>query len=320
MIAISARGKKNRKVRAARAASGRARWRRLCKLGLKNQGTRLVYAGILPHSTFGAALHAPAKADIVTAQLMMGGVGLKKPLGTSCNLVQAVDRPGRAAKFVYIKEAVARWAREVWLLGSAVRPEDALTAKEIVRASEVIQGALDSGEELVNGPLWAIRCAFKELGWAMHGGGSAIRVMTTGEIILLNLTSPREVVRKAWEGWQSGLFGQEFGRLAARRGALGDHGEHEWCQQLVRDLVLTEGFDGRARAIALQLLAGTVPTGSWLNAHGWQTEGLCGCGASDTLAHRLGGCTIREGCPIVGIRSYKDFWALLDTPPCPENP
>ena len=46
--AISVRGKKNRKVRAARAASGRARWRRLCKLGLKNQGTRLVYAGILP--------------------------------------------------------------------------------------------------------------------------------------------------------------------------------------------------------------------------------------------------------------------------------
>ena len=111
--AISARGKKNRKVRAARAASGRARWRRLCKLGLKNQGTRLVYAGILPHSTFGAALHAPAKSDVAAAQLMMGGVGLKRPLGTSCNLVQAVDKPGRAAKFVYIKEAVGRWAREV---------------------------------------------------------------------------------------------------------------------------------------------------------------------------------------------------------------
>ncbi len=44
--AISARGRKTRKVRAARAASGRARWSRLCKLGLKNQGTRLMYAGI----------------------------------------------------------------------------------------------------------------------------------------------------------------------------------------------------------------------------------------------------------------------------------
>ena len=124
---------------------------------------------------------------------------------------------------------------------------------------------------------------------------------------MLNLTSRREVVRKAWEGWQSGLFIQEFNRLAAGRGDLGDHGEHEWCQQLVRDLALTKGFDGRSRAIALQLLAGTVPTGSWLNAHGWQTEGLCGCGAPDTLAHRLGGCTVRVACPIVGIKSYRDF-------------
>ncbi len=126
--AISVRDKENRKVRAARAASARVRWRRLCKLGLKNQGARLVYAGILPHTTFGAALQAPAKSDVASAQIMMGGVGLKKPLGTSCILVQAVDRPGRSAKFVYIKEAVGRWAREVWLLASASRPLDALTA------------------------------------------------------------------------------------------------------------------------------------------------------------------------------------------------
>ena len=87
----------------------------------------------------------------------------------------------------------------------------------------------------------------------------------------------------------------------------------------MRDLALTKGFDGRSRAIALQLLAGTVPTGSWLDAHGWQTEGLSGCGASDTVAHRLGGCSVRGACPIAGIRSYRDFWALLDTPPLPQK-
>ena len=148
-----------------------------------------MYAGILPHTTFGAALHAPAKADVTTAQIMMGGVGLKKPLGASCNLVQAVDRPGRSARFVYIKEAVGRWAREVWLLGSTARPKDALTAKEIVSASEAVQSALDSGVEMINGPLWAITVAFKELGWAMHGGGSSVRVVASGEVIMLNLTS-----------------------------------------------------------------------------------------------------------------------------------
>ena len=163
-------------------------------------------------------MHASAKADVATAQVMMGGVGLKKPLGTSCNLVQAVDRPGRSAKFVYIKEAVWRWAREVWLLGSTSRPMDALTAKEVVTAAEAVQSALDSGVEMVNGPLSASTVAFKELGWAMHGGGSSVRVVVSGEVITLNLTSPQEVVRKAWEGWQSGLFVKEFGRLATRRG------------------------------------------------------------------------------------------------------
>ena len=73
--AISTRGKKNRKVRAARVASGRARWSRLCKLGLKNLGTRLVYAGILPHSTFGSALHAPTKSDVRNVRVMMIGAG-----------------------------------------------------------------------------------------------------------------------------------------------------------------------------------------------------------------------------------------------------
>ncbi len=46
----------------------------------------------------------------------------------------------------------------------------------------------------------------------MHGGGSSVLVVATGEIIMLNLTSPREVVRKVWEGWQSGVFVKEFGR------------------------------------------------------------------------------------------------------------
>ena len=80
-------------------------------MGLRNQGTRLVYAGVLPHTTFGAALHAPSKSDLVGMQRMMSGVGLKKPLGTSVSLVQAVDKPGRAATFLYLKEALARWAR-----------------------------------------------------------------------------------------------------------------------------------------------------------------------------------------------------------------
>jgi hypothetical protein len=69
--AISARGKKNRKARMARQVSGKARWKKMCKMGLQNQGTRLVCAGILPHTTFGAALHAPSKADLAGIQCMI---------------------------------------------------------------------------------------------------------------------------------------------------------------------------------------------------------------------------------------------------------
>ncbi len=79
-------------------------------------------------------------------------------------MVQAVDKPGRAAKFVYIKEAVGRWAREVWLLASTIRPLDALSAQEVVTAAGLVQAALDNNSEMINGPLWAITVAFRQLG------------------------------------------------------------------------------------------------------------------------------------------------------------
>ncbi len=73
--AISKRGKKILKVRQARFKSGSQTWRRLCKLGLRNHGTRVVYAGILPHTSFGAALHTPSKGKLKVIQCMLGGGG-----------------------------------------------------------------------------------------------------------------------------------------------------------------------------------------------------------------------------------------------------
>ena len=37
------------------------------------------------------------------------------------------------------------------------------------------------------------------------------------------------------------------------------------------------------------------------------------------MAHRLSGCAARSGCPVKGIRSYRDVWALLATPPLPKK-
>ncbi len=73
---------------------------------------------------------------------LLGGIGLKKTLGTSQVLAQAVDRPGISAKFVFITEAVGRWARKFG---------------EVVLVAQSAQQARDSRADVVNGPLRAPR-------------------------------------------------------------------------------------------------------------------------------------------------------------------
>ncbi len=87
----------------------------------------------------------------------------------------------------------------------------------------------------------------------MHAGGSAFKVTSTGEVVHFNVTSPREVVRRAWERWNGKLFRKEMERLSSRRNDMGDWAGREWCQQLVRDVVHSEKFDGRAWALSVQL-------------------------------------------------------------------
>ena len=95
-------------------------------------------------------------------------------------------------------------------VASHLKEQATLSGKEVASAAHVTQQALDSNEDMVNGPLSAARSALKELGWAMHAGGSALKVVSTGEIVHLSFTSPREVVRKAGEHWQNRLFVEEF--------------------------------------------------------------------------------------------------------------
>ncbi len=178
--------------------------------------------GILPRATFGATLHAPSQADLGTTLFFLGGVGLKKAAGhVLCTGASGgqVRRVGKVCVHQGGGGSVGQGGLASWLQ----RPGDALTAREIASAADIIQDSVDSGTVLVNGPLWAISCAFEELGWVLHSGGSAVRVVASGGITMLNLTSPREVVRRAWEGWQDNIFAKETGRLAARRSSLGDN-------------------------------------------------------------------------------------------------
>ena len=126
------------------------------------------------------------------------------------------------------------------------------------------------------------------MGWSIGKGGSVFYTRL-GQELELPVTSPKEVVKVAWEEWQAGLFDHQCTRLAPRRILMGGHEEAGWCHQLVKDLVHTRGFDGRCRALSLQLLSGTVPTAAWLQAQGWKSECRCGRVQPDTLQHRLGG-------------------------------
>ncbi len=121
----------------------------------------------------------------------------------------------------------------------------------------------------VGSQVCTVRCALKEFGWVLHAGGSAFKVWATGEVMNLNFTSPRAVIRKAWEGWQDRLFRQEMARLDRRRRPVGDRSEHMWCQQLVRDIVHTKKFEGRARALSLFFFSLSLsPIGGRHGPHG----------------------------------------------------
>jgi hypothetical protein len=211
--ALSASGSARSHVRSKRLKRRVARWRRLCKAGLRNHGARVVYSGILPHMLFGAGLHKPSAQDIRKVQVVVSGVGLKRPLGTSAGLVESVDRMGRSAPFQFIREALSRWAREVWLLGHGHRPLDALTAREVVSAAQAVEH--QAWQAKSNGPLQALASALGRMGWQFIKGGTVFRT-GGGQEIELPVTSPTEVVRVAWEEYQARLFEDQVGRLAAR--------------------------------------------------------------------------------------------------------
>ena len=96
--------------------------------------------------------------------------------------------------FIFIKEAVVRWVREVWLLGSARRPADALSPMEVVQAARRISEAMAGTCKLRQGPLLALKEALVKLGWQLADNGAALKAPTTGAsdtVLELRYVSPK---------------------------------------------------------------------------------------------------------------------------------
>ena len=150
------------------------------------------------------------------------------------------------------------------------------------------------------------------MGWSPRSDGS---VWQGARDIQVKEHSPALLLKMAWDNRRSLLWDIQQRRLMERHNTLGYQPGQQWVHQLVSDLVLTTYFVGRQVSLCAQLISGTAPTGEWLHGHGWKTDGRCACGQMATIDLRLRGCECRPPCPIRGVRSLSEFWALLELPP-----
>ena len=142
-FALSNKGSKATTVRSLRYASGKRRFTRLVKLGLKKAGARVAHAGIIPHVAHGAELYAPARTEVQFVRTMLGSTGSPRPLGVKQAFVESLGQTGGDASLIFIKAALGRWCREAFLhyAKNEARPKDNLSALELFSASEIIRTA-----------------------------------------------------------------------------------------------------------------------------------------------------------------------------------
>ena len=93
----------------------------------------------------------------------------------------------------------------------------------------------------------------------MDRSGASV-VTRTSNVLEFGKCSPGRIGRISAEEWQARLFKAQRSALSDRRVSMGGKAEVNWCHQSVQDLVHASKTDGRLRALAVQLLAGTVPT------------------------------------------------------------
>ena len=281
----------------------------MVRLKLRKQGKRVVPAGLIPHATFGAELYAPAAKDIKFVGTMLGSTGRSRPLGVSNDFLISVSPAARDPVFGFVKAILGRWFREYWLYSSAVdnKPRDVLDFVTFAKAARLV----GSDEVIENGPILANRWAFQQVGWTPRMDGS---VFQGDRDIEVKEHWPAMLLKMAWGSRRSLLWDIQFPKLMIRHNALGYQEGQPWVHLLASDLVLTKYFVGRQASLCAQLVSGTAPTGEWLHRHGWKTDGRCACGQMDTVDLRLQGCGCRQPCPIRGVRSICDFWALLELP------
>jgi hypothetical protein len=101
----------------------------------------------------------------------VGGGREASSLGVSAHQVRAVRKAGLDPDFFFIK---VRRPREVWVLGAASKPEDALNHVEASRAADLVAQASHAGTLVRNGPLRALQAALQASGWPLSGAAGAI--------------------------------------------------------------------------------------------------------------------------------------------------
>ena len=190
---ISGKGRKVRKVLRSRLISGCGRFAKIRRFGLVRQCPRLVMAGLIPLMSFGAELYSATKAELRSLGKVCAHAGLGRPLGVARHVPMALQQAGQDEAFVFVKAAVVRWAREVWLLGSRSAPGDCLSAREVRGMAGLIADSAAKGIRIRNGPVCALASALDSLGWVLTGAGGSVHIARLQLDLDVRYVSPKEI-------------------------------------------------------------------------------------------------------------------------------
>ena len=162
-----------------------------------------------------------------------------------------------------------RWAREIWVATDTQkrRPRDTLKYFEMHEAHQRIIGE----HNLPQGPARAIKACLDWLGWKMPM--AHLLVTEEGEELDMERGSPamlKHYIRIAHEN-KANLNCDKVLELRGTPLALGK--QIDWF--LLRKILRKKNLSAKIKATVLEILYGTVPTPSWLWAHGWKIKPRC---------------------------------------------
>ncbi len=291
-------------IRKGRFKSGGQRMGRLLSLRKKAgvSGSKVFTMGVVPHVLYGNELVRPSLSERSKMKGWAARASGVHPIGVPSDMV-LLGTSGANPEFRMLAEPIIRWSKEAWMRSLGQLPEDGISAKEISSVWVAVSGLINTGRwKQWQGPLAALAGALAWFGWGYTG----VTCLDNGEGLAIDMcwATPMAVEKQLRARYDEKVADKLASGLRER--GLASEAE-VFNVQVVRQAL--SKMDQREKSLCLSLVQGVLPTGSWLNLHGWQVSGQCECGADHTLLHRLQGCEFVSGHEIEYTR-LKESWLI----------